>query len=196
MSDETAGRGATVSGRGHAVRIPVVLVCVTALVCGAVAAVVRGNAGADASRELAAHRHQVQATTTGRAVDPPVASRQGGRPPAVAPAVWEYPDDVPRSGTVDVPRRTPQGRTVTIWVDDRGSPARPPDGTDDLVLTALAGGTAAAGAVAASGAGLLAMARRRSEGRRLTAWEREWEQVEPLWSGRLRRGTGLGGGDE
>ncbi|GAA3388170.1 Rv1733c family protein [Streptomyces roseoviridis] len=195
MSEETTGRGATVSGRGSAVRVPLVLVSVAALVCGAVAAVVLWAAGADAARDLAAHRHQVQATTTGRAEDPPVASRQGGRPPSVAPAVWEYPDDVHRSGTVDVPRRTPQGRTVTIWVDDRGTPVRPPDATADLVLTALAGGTAAAGAVAASGAGLLALVRRSSEGRRLAALEREWEQVEPLWSGRLRRGTGPGGDD-
>ncbi|MFF1511247.1 hypothetical protein [Streptomyces sp. NPDC058326] len=192
---EATGHRPAVSGTGTAVRTGLILVCVIALVCGAVAAAMLWNAGAGTAREVAAHRHQVQATTTGRAEDPPLASRQGGGPPSVAPAVWQYPDDVGRSGEVEVPRGTPQGRSVTVWVDDRGRPARPPDSTADLALTALAGGTAAAGAVAASGAGVLALVRRRSEGHRLAAWEREWEQVEPLWSGRLRRGTNPGSGD-
>ncbi|WP_128978456.1 Rv1733c family protein [Streptomyces roseicoloratus] len=196
MSHESSGRGPIVAGSGPAGRAALILVLATALICGAVAAGILWTAGARADRELAAHRHQVQAITTGRAEDPPVASRQGAKPRSVAPAVWEYPDDVRRSGTVDVPPRTPQGRTLTIWVDDRGSPARPPGSTADLALTALVGGTAVAGAVVASGAGLLTLVRRRCEGRRLAAWEREWEQVEPVWSGRLRRGSGPGSGDE
>ncbi|MFJ5708253.1 hypothetical protein [Streptomyces sp. NPDC093105] len=194
MSHESSGCGPTVAGSRPGGHAALILVLPIAPVCGAVAAGMRWTAGAGEDRELAAHRHQVQAITTGQAEDPPVGSRQGAKPRPVAPAVWEYPDDVRRTGTIDVPPGTPQGRTLTIWVDDRGSPARPPGSTADLALTALAGGTAVAGVVVASGAGLLTLARRRSEGRRLAAWERE--QVEPVWSGRLRRGSGPGSGDD
>lgn len=193
---ETSGPRPVPAGGGSALRASSIVALTIALICGAVAAVLLWNAGTDANRDLAAHRHQVRATTTARAEDPPVAIRPGAKPQSSAPAVWAYPDHVRRSGTVQVPPRTPQGRTLTIWVDDRGRPARPPDSTADLVLTALAGGTAAAGAATASAAGVLALVRRRSEGHRLAAWEREWEQVEPVWSGRLRRGSGSGTADE
>ncbi|MFI8823500.1 LapA family protein [Streptomyces sp. NPDC053431] len=192
---DASGRRPAASGTDRRARAPLVLVLAIAVLCGAVAAGVLWNAGARADRELAAHRHRVQATTTGRAHDSPVAVRPGAKPQPVAPAVWAYPDNVRRSGTVQVPPRTPQGHTLIIWVDDHGSPARPPGSTADRALTAIAGSTTVASAAAASGAGVLALVRRRSEGRRLAAWEREWEQVEPVWSGRLRRGTG-GTGDE
>ncbi|MGW6417361.1 Rv1733c family protein [Streptomyces sp. NPDC055055] len=176
-------------------RAVLTLVLAVAVICGAVAAGMLWNAGIRADRALAAHRHQVQATATARAEEPPLATRQGLGPQSVAPAVWEYPDDVRRSGTIPVPPRTPQGRTVPLWVDDQGVPARPSGGTAALAPTAVAGGVAVTSVVGASGFGVLALARRRTEGRRLTAWEREWEQVEPVWSGRLRRGSGPGTGD-
>ncbi|MFF8381627.1 hypothetical protein ACF07V_36655 [Streptomyces sp. NPDC015661] len=192
---EPPGRGPTTSGSGPGGRAALILVLAIALICGAVAGAILWDTGARADRALAAHRHQVQAVTTGPAEDPPIASRQGVRPPSIAPAVWTYPDNVRRSGTVQVPPRTPQGRTLTIWVDDRGTPARPPGTTADLVPATLTGGIAVAGAAAAASAGALALVRRRSAARRFAAWEREWEQVEPLWSGRLRRGGGQGSGD-
>ncbi|WP_369148557.1 hypothetical protein [Streptomyces sp. R44] len=166
------------------------------LICGAVAAASLWSSGARADRELAAHRHQVRATTTGPAKDPPVATRFGSTPSSVAPAVWEQPDHVRRSGTVHVPPRTPQGVTVTIWVDDTGTPARPPGSAADRVLTSISGGVVATAAVGAMGAGALLLVRRRTEVRRLAAWEREWEQVEPVWSGRFRRGRAPGADDD
>ncbi|MFF8598011.1 hypothetical protein ACF065_05500 [Streptomyces sp. NPDC015232] len=191
---EPVGRGPTVPGWGAASRSAVVLVCAIAAICGAVVAGTLWNVGARAAHEAVAHRHRVAATTTGRATEPPVGP--GVPPRSVAPAVWKFPDDVRRTGTVDVPPGTPQGRTVTVWVDDVGAPARPPASTADLaLLPALAGGTVVAGAVAASGAGIGTLLRRRSDRLRLAAWDREWEQVEPVWSGRLRRGSGPGSGD-
>ncbi|WP_086825825.1 hypothetical protein [Streptomyces sp. NRRL B-24572] len=195
VHQEPSGPESAVSGHGSARRAALVLVLAIALVCGAVAAGILWRTGARADREIAAHRHRVQATTTARSEDPPAAVRPGAEPQSVAPAVWEYPDHISRSGPVHVPPRTPQGRTVTIWVDDSGAPARPPDTTADLALSAVAGGTAVAGAAGATAAGALALVRRSTEGRRLAAWEREWEQVEPVWSGRLRRDSGPGTGD-
>ncbi|MFF9912342.1 hypothetical protein [Streptomyces sp. NPDC013457] len=192
-----ADRGLSLHGSGPAGRSAFALVLVIALICGAVAAGMLWSAGAEADRELAVHRHQVTATTTERAKEQPVAARYGAEPQSVAPAVWEYPRDVRRSGTVSVPPRTPEGHTLTIWVDDSGVPARGPGGAADRSLTSLAGGAAVAGAVGTAGAGVLFLVRRRSEAHSLEAWEQEWEQVEPVWSGRLRRGGGApGNGDD
>ncbi|MEX0172082.1 hypothetical protein [Streptomyces sp. LMG1-1-1.1] len=194
---EQSDPGPTASGSGRTGgRAALTLVLAIALICGAVVAGMLWNTGNRVERSLAAHRHHVQATTTGRAGEPSAAARQGVATSAVAPAVWEYPDHIRRSGSVPVPPRTPQGRTVSIWVDDQGAPTRPPGGTANLALTALTGGTATAAAVGAAGAGVLTLVRRRTEGRRLASWEREWEQVEPIWSGRLRRGSGPGSGEE
>ncbi|MCX5230404.1 hypothetical protein [Streptomyces sp. NBC_00233] len=195
MLDHEPGSGATPSRR-PARRAALVFVLLIAVICGAVAAGSLWSAGAKADRELAAHRHQVTATTTGPAKDPNVATRYGTKPQAVAPAVWEQPENVPRSGTIHVPPRTPQGRAVTIWVDDAGTPARPPGIAADRALTSLSGGTAAAGVVGVTGAAVVLLVRRRTEGHRLAAWEREWEQVEPVWSGRLHRGSGAGDDDD
>ncbi|KQX46249.1 MULTISPECIES: hypothetical protein [unclassified Streptomyces] len=186
----------TPSGPGRGGRATLVLVLTISLICGAVAAASLWSAGARADRALAAHRHRVQATTTGPARDPAVASRYGSTPRAVAPAVWEQPDHVRRSGTVHVPPRTPQGRTVKIWVDDNGTPARAPGGTADRALTSLSGGSFATASVGAIGAGVLVLVRRRTEALRLAVWEQEWEQVEPVWSGRLRRGSAPGTDDD
>ncbi|MFD0367991.1 hypothetical protein [Streptomyces sp. NPDC127114] len=179
--------------RGRAV---LVLVLIIAMFCGAVASGMLWNAGARTDRERAAHRHQVRATTTGPAKETPLVASYGTQPQALAPAVWEQPEHVRRSGTIHVPPRTPPGGIVTIWVDDAGSPARPPGSAADRALTSLTGGTAAAGAVGVTGAGVVFLVRRRSECHRLAAWEREWEQVEPVWSGRLHRESDAGGDDD
>ncbi|MEU9997509.1 hypothetical protein [Streptomyces sp. NPDC050848] len=182
--------------RRPARRTALVFVLMIALICGAVTAGILWTAGAKADREIAAHRHQVTATTTGPSKDPPVAARYGTQPQAVAPAVWEQPEHVPRSGNIHVPPATPQGRTVTIWVDDAGVPVRPPGSAADRALTSLSGGMAAAGAVGVTGAAVVFLVRRGTDGHRLAAWEREWEQVEPVWSGRLNRGSGAGDDDD
>ncbi|MFE0700630.1 hypothetical protein [Streptomyces sp. NPDC058872] len=184
------------SGRVPGGRLALALVLVIALVCGAVAAVSLWNTGGRTDRELALHRHQVAATTTGPAEAPPASARYGAAPRAVAPAVWQYPENVRRSGSIHVPAGTPPKHTVTIWVDDTGTPARPPGGAADRALTSLLGGSLATAAVGAAGAGLLVLAGRRARTRRFAVWEQEWEQVEPEWSGRLRRPGGPPEGDD
>ncbi|MER8044652.1 hypothetical protein [Streptomyces sp. NPDC094032] len=177
-------------------RTALVVVLLMALICGAVAAGLLWTSGSRADRALAAHRHQVTATTTALAKELPVATRYGSHPQAVAPAVWGYPGHVRRTGSVPVPAGSPSGRTVTIWVDDNGVQARPPGSSADRAVVALSGGTATAAAVGAVGAGALLLVRKTVEAHGLAAWEREWEQVEPVWSGRLRRGSGQGTEDD
>ncbi|MFE5481019.1 hypothetical protein [Streptomyces sp. NPDC056527] len=196
LHHEPSGSGATPPARGPHARAALIFVTMIAVICGAVAAGVLWKASAEADRELAAHRHRVTATTTDRAVDPSSATRYGAQPHSLASAAWEYPDDVRRSGTIQVPPQTPAGRALTIWVDDTGRQTRAPGNAAQRAFTSLAGGAAAAGVVGASGAAAVALVRRGTQARSLAAWEREWEQVEPVWSGRLRRGSGPGAGDD
>ncbi|GHG21465.1 Rv1733c family protein [Streptomyces zaomyceticus] len=195
LHHEPPGSGTAPLGR-PARRAAPVFVLMIALICGAVAAGRLWTAGAKSDRERAVHSHRVTATTTGPAKAPPVATRFGSTPQAVAPAVWEQPEHVRRSGTVNVPSQTPKGRAVTIRVDDAGAPTPPPGSAADRAFTSLSGGTAAAGVVGVTGTAVVFLVRRRAEGQRLAAWEREWEQVEPVWSGRLRRGSGAGDGGD
>ncbi|WP_137991134.1 Rv1733c family protein [Streptomyces vilmorinianum] len=193
---DPSGPESTPSGTKPTGRAAPILVTVIALLCGALAGWMVWKAGVAADRELATHRHQVTATTTERAKAPATTARYGAEPRSTAPAVWEYPDQVGRSGTIQVPPRTPEGHALTIWVDDSGEPARAPGGAGERTFASLSGGIVATGAVAAVGIGALALVRRRTEARSLAAWEREWEVVEPVWSGRLPRGSGPGTGDD
>ncbi|MEW1905819.1 hypothetical protein [Streptomyces sp. NPDC086147] len=169
-----------------------ILVLMIALICGAVVTGKLWQVGAATDRDLAAHRHRVTATTTGPAEDPPATTRYGTKPYSLAPATWEQPAHVRHSGTVHVPPRTPRGQDVSVWVDDAGFPVRPPGDTADRALAAFSGGVTAAGVAGLAGAGTLVLVRRTAEGRRYAAWEREWERVEPVWSGRDHRGSGAG----
>jgi hypothetical protein len=83
--------------------------------------------------------------------------------------------------------RQPVGETVRLWVDrnDRVVPA-PLTQADALVIGATAGvGMAALGAtvLAALWCGL----RRLLDARNSLAWDEEWAEVEPVWSGRHHR---------
>ncbi|MFM9373814.1 hypothetical protein [Streptomyces sp. Da 82-17] len=181
-SARRAAAGPDPHGRG-ALR----LLLAVAVVCGVVAAALLWDVRVGADRARAAHMHQVRATTTADAVRTAGAPWRGAQADAVAAAVWEYPDDVRRSGTVEVPPQTRRGHTVTVWVDESGTPARPPGTTGELILTTFAAGVTVAVVVAGAGLGALYLARRR------TALEREWDEVEPVWSGRLRDGGSRGG---
>jgi hypothetical protein len=83
--------------------------------------------------------------------------------------------------------RQPAGDTARLWVDRnlRVVPA-PLTRTDALAI----GATAGIG-IAASGAAVLALLwcglRRLLDARNGLAWDQEWAEVEPLWSGRDHR---------
>ena len=83
--------------------------------------------------------------------------------------------------------RQPAGSTVRLWVDrnDRVMPA-PLTQTDAVVISATAGI-----ALTALGAAVLASMwfglRRLLDIRNSVAWDQEWAEVEPVWSGRDHR---------
>ncbi|MFJ6939710.1 hypothetical protein [Streptomyces sp. NPDC101132] len=166
------------------------LACVLAVAVGVLAALAVRTADTRTAQAQAAHRHRVTATVTA-APTPAVAARSGGRA-TTAQAVWRYPADVEHTGTVPVAPRTRARDRVPLWVDDRGEAARAPATARDIVLTAVGVGAGVCALTALCAGGVVHLRLRRVQAQSLRAWEQEWEQVEPRWTGRLRPGPGAG----
>ncbi|WP_438316813.1 Rv1733c family protein [Streptomyces sp. HUAS TT3] len=195
MSCRTPGRGAGTGAnplrrgadrartRWHAV---FALACVLAVVCAVVTGLAVQAAGERAAEARARLLHRVKATTVAQPVGPEGA-RAAGAPAASAHATWRYPDSRVHTGPVPVPPRTPPGKAVTIWVDDAGDVSlSPPRTADAITLDAIAAASGALAAVVLCTGALITVRLRRIEARSLRQWEREWERVEPHWSGRAR----------
>jgi hypothetical protein len=154
------------------------------LVVSAVLATVVYHADWRTAAVQAAHRHAVSATTLAAA--PPTGARPWG--PATEGKVlaqWRYPADRVRMGTVTVPEGAAQGTVVRIWVDNAGRLTRPPGTREDIAFSSVARGIAAfAGLMPACWFAYAAYGRR-LDARVAAAWERDWERVEPRWSGRF-----------
>ncbi|MET9730236.1 hypothetical protein ABZZ79_06035 [Streptomyces sp. NPDC006458] len=158
------------------------LAVVAAVVCGMIAAQALWRNGERVAREQARHRHETAAVTLSRATDP--LSGPGSAQAARADASWRAPDGAPRSGKVDVPPRTSEGATVTIWVDDTGAVTRAPRAAADGIVVALGGGTLLAALLSFAAVGVVGARLRRLESHTFEEWEREWTHVEPLWTRR------------
>ncbi|MEY9844265.1 hypothetical protein ABH940_001332 [Streptacidiphilus sp. BW17] len=168
--------------------------CLLALAAlGAVAAGATTWAGEAAAARERVGGHEVRATTLVAAVPLKQTALRGGVVAYVTtPVGWQDPPGVRHTGAASVPRGRAAGTAVEVWVDASGSPVTPPAGPADLALLTLLVGVATMSA----GAGLVLtgtwVARRRVDRRDFRSWGDEWEQVEPVWSGR-RRNHGVGG---
>ncbi|MFD0268237.1 hypothetical protein ACFVGY_16925 [Streptomyces sp. NPDC127106] len=198
MDDRTTGPGANplrrkADGARTGLHAAFAVACLIAVVCGAV---VGWSAWTDGSRTAATvvpHRHAVMAVT----VDGTTYQAGGGpsdRTITVAPVTWHYPPDRAHRETVSVPPGTRKGDTVRVWVDDRGNAVAAPPDTAELALEAFGFGTVAlTGTLLVSGV-LVRFGLRIVDARCARAWETEWEDVEPLWTGRLRPDQGADDG--
>lgn len=102
----------------------------------------------------------------------------------LALVTWKAPDGRVRTGRAFVEAGRSEGARVPVWLDARGVPHRPPpERTELLIESGLAGGVAAAGTCVAAGTGCW-LVRRRLDAARERAWEREWALVGPWWSRR------------
>ncbi|MEW2412857.1 hypothetical protein AB0953_03875 [Streptomyces sp. NPDC046866] len=174
-------------------RVAFAVACLIAVFCGVAAGRDAWTDSSRAARTVASHRHAVTATTVGgtgyRAADPPSKTTI-----TVAPATWQYPRGRTHTGTVAVPAKTRKGDTVRVWVDDRGNVAAPPPGRAELVTESLGLGAAAATAILLASGVLLRVGLRIVDARTARAWESEWADVEPVWTGRLRPDQGADDG--
>ncbi|PWK65191.1 hypothetical protein BCL76_113178 [Streptomyces sp. CG 926] len=169
------------------------IACVIAVVF---AVAVGRTVWADGSREadtIARHRHAVTATTVG-ATAYRAGDRQGQRTITVAPATWHYPAHRAHTDAVPVPAQTRKGDDVRLWVDDQGNAATAPLGAADIALEAFAFGTTVLTAILLVSSALVRVGLRIVDARSARAWEAEWADVEPVWTGRLRPGQGADDG--
>ncbi|MCW0212139.1 MAG: hypothetical protein OJJ54_02180 [Pseudonocardia sp.] len=143
--------------------------------------------GSDRAVREAADRTQVVAVATADAPVPP-AVRGGGTLPRAVPAVWSTPDGRSRAGDVRVTDRPRAGEEIPLWVDAEGRPVAAPMTTGTAVWVALADAAVLllllGYVVRRARAGVRAATFRINA----RAWEREWAEVEPRWSGRPSAG--------
>jgi hypothetical protein len=104
--------------------------------------------------------------------------------PQQVAARWTGPDGVAVTGRVPVRDRRPAGAEVRVWLDHDGRVADSPMQPSAAVAVGWVRGVLAA----LCGWSLLALSwagvRRLVASRNAAAWAREWERVEPSWSGR------------
>jgi hypothetical protein len=141
-------------------------------------------------------RVEMAARTSASAVlladTPQMAGTEGGegRSPMAEVAVrWVGRDGAERVGEVRVQPPRYAGETVTVWTDRTGNLVPPPTTPVEAHFAAAA----AAGLVLLALSGVLAALwnaiRRGTMALSRVQWEREWQQVEPVWSGRTRGGS-------
>jgi hypothetical protein len=130
----------------------------------------------------AAHAHAVRAIL----LQPARAAAgltMAGRATAVwVTARWDSSGGPPRTGEVSAPAGSPAGTVVTVWLDPSGTvigPSPPDTQADDAVPVAAATLVVMAFALL----GLLRLAQRLLNARRLAAWETAWSATGPRWTG-------------
>ncbi|WP_431046065.1 Rv1733c family protein [Streptomyces sp. P1-3] len=135
------------------------------------------------ARSQAAERHQVTAHLTEDAGGAPVT--RAGEDRQRAPVRWTEKNGAARTGVAEVPPGTEKGETVRVWVDRAGKVTTAPLPSSAAMSTGWTAGamTAAAGATVVWGT--RAAIRRALDHRRCAQWEKEWDELEPVWSRRL-----------
>jgi hypothetical protein len=151
-----------------------------ALAVSAVVATAAYHTDSHTAAVQATHRHVVSATTLAAAPPAPSASYNWPAERTVL-AQWRYQAGPVHTGTISVPEGAPQGTVVSIWVNDTGQLTTPPRTTADIVFASIPRGLVTlAGLMPACWCAYTLYRRRRVA----AALARDWERMEPLWSGR------------
>jgi hypothetical protein len=167
-----------------------ILSCAIAVACGVMAGLTTMDSGLRAAAEQARHRHKVEAVTVGEAVWR-TPNRINGVS-ATARVRWEFPPASPHTATLPVTPNTPVGHGVGLWVTDAGEATQAPRTVGQLGWDAVEAGAGSAGLIVLSTGGAVFLRLRQVERGNLRQWERDWECVEPRWSGRLPGPGGRG----
>jgi len=134
----------------------------------------------------AAHSHRVTATTTAASI--PAGSQpfagSGGFDTTVT---WTYPAGQTHRILLATPRAQVRGDTIQVWVNDSGEMVTPPRSHGAIQVDALWTDATSLLAEALLAAAAVAGVRGVLDRRAQRAWEREWERVEPRWTGRAGR---------
>jgi hypothetical protein len=85
-------------------------------------------------------------------------------------------------GDVPAPADSSAGSTVTVWLDRAGTVQLPPLTAGHARSRVIVAAAVAAGSIALLLAGMVLLARRFLDKRRLAGWETAWLSVGPAWS--------------
>lgn len=147
------------------------------------ASLVIGMQSARALTERAAAEERDRTPVTAIALDDVGLAPESGST-VLARVRWTEGDGIERTGSVEVTGPLTAGDEVTTWVTGEHRLVRAPLSQLEVLFVAVATGTVvlAVGELLVLVLGRLAFA---GVARRHAAdWEREWEEVEPTWSGR------------
>jgi hypothetical protein len=161
--------------------VTIVILLITPTVA-ALAARTTYRDGVRAEASERASRNQAAAVLTQDATYSSVSAETA--PTVLTFASWQGGGTTPRTGWVRARAGATAGATVLIWVDADGVPTDPPrDHNDTLAATIATALLIPLIAVVTLGIAhlVLHMFLERS---RLAMWQREWQQIEPRWSGR------------
>jgi hypothetical protein len=97
-------------------------------------------------------------------------------------ASWKAPDGTARTGPLTVERNATAGTHRTIWTDLHGKLTTAPRDHEETVAQTVLATLTSIVLLVCGGFGVYALIRCRLDRRRLSSWEREWQQVGPQWS--------------
>ncbi|MFF9624739.1 hypothetical protein [Streptomyces griseosporeus] len=155
------------------------------VVGGALVATLTARTTGDVLARQRAERHPAGAVLVAdapRSAGP--ASGAAQRVPAVVR--WRAADGSEHVGRTSVRAGTEVGARVEVWLDATGRLAAEPPTHKEAAIEAALFATGAGLGLAGLALGTGALARAGLDRRRIAAWGREWDSVEPGWSHRTR----------
>ncbi|MFI5064710.1 MAG: hypothetical protein ACHP9Z_12125 [Streptosporangiales bacterium] len=148
----------------------------------ALAAAGWAGAGSLRAERAQARWHRVPAVLLQNAPEPAHAMFQASLDP-LARARWTAPGGAPRAGDVYAPGGARAGTIVMVWTDGSGRLAGVPLQRADMAAREALAGLLAAALVAAALAAAGALACRALDRQRLAAWDADWSETGPQWTG-------------
>jgi hypothetical protein len=101
----------------------------------------------------------------------------------LARARWTAPGGAPRAGEVYAPAGARAGAIVMVWTDGSGRLAGFPLQRADVAAREAIAASLAVALVAATLAAAGEFARRTLDRQRLAAWDADWSETGPQWTG-------------
>jgi hypothetical protein len=114
----------------------------------------------------------------------PAPEGRGPSPAALTPARWVGRDGLEHTGVIPVRDPLQAGQRVTAWVDHDNRVVPAPTSDTDAFVLAFGVGLAVASTAAATLLLLWYVLASVIMARNYARWAREWEHIEPRWSGR------------
>ena len=166
-----------------AVMAALVVVFLAGAPLAALAAAEWAAAGSMRAERAQARWHRVPAVLLQNVPEPAHAMFQASVDP-LARTRWTAPGGAPRAGEVYAPGGARAGAIVMVWTDGSGRLAGTPLQRADVAareaLAALLAAVLVTAVLAAAGM----FARRALDQRRLAAWDADWSETGPQWTGR------------